>query len=394
MKKKLLIFHQHDTCVGAGLCLIQIVQALKKNYDITVCLPKNGGNLNNLLIKEKIKTIYISGTPVQYSHYNGGYHNFFSLYHIKNIIRIIKNKKIINQIIEEISPDMILCNSLTLFWIGKIAKKYNIKTCIYIRETYCNTKFNFRTNYLKKSINNYFDKIIAISNYDLNQTSNKKNKNYYKITDKVDFTLYDDLKKNKCREELNISQDDKIILYVGGDSKIKGPLVILNAMKYVGNAKLLYLQHYTSKKSFKNFIKRLLKLDDSYIVEKFIKKNNLEEKIILKSSTNKVEKYFIASDIVVFPMIIAHQARPVYEAGYARKPIIISDFNNIKEFANEKNVFLFKPGNYNQLANTINYIFKNNDNDIIQKIQNNYNNTVNNHNFKTFNKELINCFND
>ena len=60
MKKKLLIFHQHDTCVGAGLCLIQIVQALKKNYDITVCLPKNGGNLNNLLIKEKIKTIYIS----------------------------------------------------------------------------------------------------------------------------------------------------------------------------------------------------------------------------------------------------------------------------------------------------------------------------------------------
>ena len=394
MKKKLLIFHHYDTSVGAGLCLLQIVQVLKKYYDITVCLPKINGNLNDLLNKERIKTIYQKGIPIQYTHYNGGYHRFLSIYHFINCLRIINCKKKIRRIIKNENPSIVLCNSMTLFWIGKITRQSNIKSCIYIRETYCNTRLNFRTNYIKRCIRKYFDIKIGISQFDLNQTDINLKK-CYKITDKVDFSLYEDVNKKTIKNELLLPQNKKIILYVGGDSNIKGPFVLLHAMKYVDNAILVYLQHNPPSITIKNRIKYICKIDNYYKVEKFVNDNSLSEKIIFRGSTDKVEEYFTACDLVVFPMTLPHQARPIYEAGYAKKPIIISNYENIREFANEKNTILFKPNDYVDLSKKINEILNNyKSKEVKNMITNNYEKTINNHDIRTFGEELYNCIND
>ena len=67
------------------------------------------------------------------------------------------------------------------------------------------------------------------------------------------------------------------------------------------------------------------------------------------------QKFFYKeANIIVFPSTKPHQARPIYEAGISNKPIIISDFNETKEFAiNEYNVFTFKNGNNKSLLQTI-----------------------------------------
>ena len=393
--KKIMLFHNYNSCVGAGLCLIQMVDALKNNYDIIVVLPLMQGDLASILKEKGVNVIQLNNTPVAYAHYSGGSHLFFSKSHLLNVYRIIKNKCVISTLIVENKPDIVFVNSMTLFWIGKIAKENNVETIAYIRETYKDTFFNVRTNYIKKCLNKYFDKCIFISNYDRILTSSE-NRNFYTITDKVDFKLFDQVNKHRIREELKLPLNKKLILYVGGDNPIKGPLIAIKAVKNCkkDNLALVYLQHNkpSNKKSLRLFLRRIIKKDISYEVERFIKKNHLENKVLLREKTNSVEKYFIASDLVVFPSIFKHQARPIYEAGYANKPIIITDFENTHEFACEDNSFLVKVNDDKQLTNIIDYIIDNLDNEnVVYRVKNNYNNSIKNHNLETFNRELVQC---
>lgn len=387
--KKILIFHHYNTCVGAGLCLFQIAISLKSKFDVVVCLPQLKGDLNKRLIANGIKTINLEGVPKSYSHYNGAYKPFFSRQHIKDIFLIRRNKNKIKEILKSENPDSIMVNSMTLFWIGKIAKKFGVRSYCYVRETYCNTKFNIRTNYIKKCINKYFDKVIFISKFDMDSTGENIEK-YTLITDKVDFSLYDKLNKADARRQLHLPKSKKIILYVGGDNPIKGPMVILKALKQLtNNAILVYLQHNIIRNDFKTKLRRLMGKDITFNVEKYIDKNKLNNKVILRPATNEVEKYFVASDIVVFPNTVAHQARPIYEAGYTKIPIVATDYEHIKEFLNADTGFVFEKNNFKQLANIIDEIFDEKI-DISLKIKNNYKQTVENHNYKTLGDEIIN----
>lgn len=388
--KKILIFHHYNTCVGAGLCLLQIVDSLKSKYEIVVCLPKIKGDLDTTLNKKKIKVVYMNNAKHVYAHYNGAKHSFFSIRHIKNLYNVLCSKNKVLDVIKKVKPDVVLVNSMTLFWIGKLSNKLKIKSICYIRETYCKTLFNVRTNYIKKIINKYFDKVLFISKYDMDETGNEYTK-YELITDKVNFELYDNLNKKSSRKELNLPSNKKIILYVGGDNRIKGPMVMLKALKYIQNDVILvYLQH--NKPNNVGLImklKRILNFDLSYNVEKYVNKNKLSNKVIFCAATNEVEKYFVASDIVVFPNVIAHQARPIYEAGYAKKPVIATDFDNVKEFLNEKTGYVFKNKNSKQLAEIINKVVKN-DEITKEKVHNNYEQSLENHSYKDFKKQLNN----
>lgn len=387
--KKIIIFHHYNTCVGAGLCLFQIAVSLKNEYEVVVCLPDYKGDLNSKLLTNGIRTIQLKNIPKSYSHYNGSYKPFLSRQHINDIFLIQRSKNKIIEILKTEAPDFALVNSMTLFWIGKIVKKMNIKSICYVRETYCSTLLNVRTNYIKTCLNKYFDTVIFISKYDMYATGKKYDK-YVLITDKVDFSLYSKLNKKKARDELHLPNDKSIILYVGGDNPIKGPMVILKAMKCIkSDAKLVYLQHSSStSKGIAIFIRRMLGKDISFKVEKYIYKNKLSDKVILRATSDEVQKYFIASDLVVFPNTIAHQARPIYEAGYVKIPIIATDFENIREFLNSSTGFVFKKNDFVELSILIDNIL-NGKIDVSTKLLNNYEQTVKNHNYLTLANEII-----
>ena len=61
-----------------------------------------------------------------------------------------------------------------------------------------------------------------------------------------------------------------------------------------------------------------------------------------------------ASDMVVFPAIRPHQARPAFEAGAMAKPIIASQFDCLKESITDRvNGLFFPPENPQALAKVI-----------------------------------------
>ena len=119
--KKVLIFHHYNSSVGAGLSLLHILQSLSRDkLEVTVCLPKIKGDLDLKVLNLGYKVIY-SDAVIPYMHFSGNHTLFLSRRHLQNCMIIKQSLEEIQRIIQEEKAEYVLVNSMTLFWIGKIA---------------------------------------------------------------------------------------------------------------------------------------------------------------------------------------------------------------------------------------------------------------------------------
>lgn len=175
--KRILLIHHCGVIGGAGVSLLHIVRAIDKTkYKITVLCPDYPNEMIKLLQNEQCQVVGTKTSPKIFAHYNGGIPSAFSLKSIRNEFEILKDKKQIEQYIKAIGPDIVAVNSMTLFWIGKIAKKMNKRTVCFHRETYQKGLFGVRTNIIKHGLSKWFYKGAFISWNDFNETENNKAK--------------------------------------------------------------------------------------------------------------------------------------------------------------------------------------------------------------------------
>lgn len=390
--KKLLVFHHYNSSLGAGLSLLHILQSLdREQFDIHVCLPAVSGDLDKKIIEMGIRVIYAKAVCA-YMHFNGSPMPCMSLQHLRNIQAIRTNKAEISDIILQEKPDIVAVNSMTLFWIGTIAKKHHVRSICFHRETYKHGLLGVRSAYMKKRLSTDFDIVVFLSNFDIEQTP-KGTAKFVRITDKVDVQAYEVLKHDICRKQLNLPDGDTpLILYAGGMAKLKGPEVLVQALEKMKHteAKLVFLQYQPQslngmKAKVKNAIKVLMGKNLQYRIESYIDRHDLGERIIFRPATDCVEKYFVACDAVVFPCRDAHQARPLYEAGIAGKPVVITDFPNYHEFVDESNGWLFPKGDANALAHCLDEAIENSDS---QRVVRNRQRTMRDNNLANMEEEL------
>lgn len=392
--KKILFFHHNVSAVGAGLSALHIIKNIpQEDYQLVVCIPNGKGDLGDKLEKMDIKVRRDICHSCTYTHVNGYHYNLFSISHFHNIYELFKSRKVIERVLQEEKPDIVMVNSMTLFWIGRLARKSGAKTVCFHRETYCKGLFGLRTAYIKYRLNKDFDKIVFLSKYDMQQTG-KHYEKYVIITDKVDPKLYEGLCQKDVRHELQLPADDKLILFAGGISKLKGIEVILEAINIMQtDAKLIILQYRKLPKltsgirGWRQKIRRLQNKDTNYWAEKYIKSHHLEDKLILRGQTDEVEKYFTACDLVVFPSQEAHQARPIFEAGIAKKPIAVSDFENTREYLDEENGWCVKHNDVKEWADICDEILNGGERNN-GKIEINYNKTLKNNNLDNQKKDI------
>lgn len=93
------------------------------------------------------------------------------------------------------------------------------------------------------------------------------------------------------------------------------------------------------------------------------------EQIVLVPTSKEIEKWYAACNLVVFPSRDAHQALPIYEAGAAKRLMLISDFPNTQEFLrNMENGLVFCPNDADALADKILWVFRNRDSGDVEKM--------------------------
>lgn len=391
--KRMLFINHGSNFGGSGIACLNIVRAIDHNkYDITIYCAYGHGEISNQLKEEGYKVLDGYQSPVTYCHFSGGSKSIISPYYWSNLYKIRKDKKKIKKLIREINPDCIAYNSMSLYWIGKVVKSINsnIMTYCFHRETYVKGMFGIRTYILKKQLTKYSDKIAFISEYDMKETYTD-GKHTYVIPDCVDIQRYCDLDKSHCQSLTGLDGSKVNILFLGGISKLKGTELLLRAVDSIDDDDISLVilgGDELNRQKNSNFFSRLsLHNEDEFnkTLNAFRKLNH-PKCVVLAPQSSSVELYYGACDFVVFPSTKPHQAMPIFEAGAAKKPILVSDFKCTNEYLrNGENGFTFRPNSYRDLAETIVTARKMIGTDAMSEIvKNNYKRTIEKHSIDVF----------
>ncbi len=394
--KKLLFFHHCGAVGGAGisgLCFLNSVP--KDEYEITIYCVSQPDQLVKKYRDSGYTVIDGGRNPVSFYHCVGSQLCAISPAAIRNYFAVGASARIIDQVICQQKPDLVVVNSMTLFWIGKLAKKYGAQTLCFFRETYIHGWFGLRTGIIRSQLSKYFDKIAFISNYELERSKSikSKKKTIYNMIPKDD---YDRFSKEEARALLGLDQDAFYVLYVGGTSVLKGAKVILDAFGNIPDKqiKLLFvggtpeqMQCSAESGGMKGKLRRLLFGDYNKNCLQSIAKNHLEERVCFFPNQSDISPFYRAADVLACPITGPHQARPLFEGGYAKIPVIITDFENIRDLVDDSNGYLFKNGDYAQLARIILDI-KNNYQETQSKVEKNYRNTISRHSPEIYQRQI------
>ena len=402
MKKKILFLNHCPAIGGAGISGLNVLNAINKDqYDIVVYCTSTSNQMLDMFKGCGYNVIAGGNSPVIFSHFSGAEKFIFSRTAIINYVQIFKDRKKIIRIIEDLKPDIVIMNSMTLFWIGKIAKKFGAKTICIFQETYTNGIIGLRTAYIKHQLTKYTDSISFISAYDMNQNK-KLNCMKRLIYNAVKEEDYANLNKSEAKRELNLQGNKYCILYVGGMSKLKGAHIIISAMRYltVKNAVLIFVGYswngkkkkLSDCKNIKQKLKYILKMDYEAICIDYIIKHGLSGKISFYPHQRNIAKFYAACDILVFPATKPHQARPLIEAGYARIPAVVTNFPNYNEFRGNGYFYTFENGDYFHLAKIINEALNSDKNAAM--VEENYKSTVSRHNERNYKMQIQNLIED
>jgi glycosyltransferase involved in cell wall biosynthesis len=151
------------------------------------------------------------------------------------------------------------------------------------------------------------------------------------------------------------------VLYLGGKSYIKGFTVLADSLKYIDEDILVLFAGYYNlpyERKIRNFLKLIRNL--------FFRFNDYKCQVklplILNSSKAKMVGFMLdipallaSVDILIFPAVVPHFARPIIEAGTMSKPVIASNICGMDEIVlNNITGILYNSMNPISLASAIN----------------------------------------
>lgn len=330
----ILLIHHCDSWGGAGVSLSSLIDMLKNDYHVVVVVPHSGSAVYNKVINQGVDVIALEMPIGMISAYSGGPKTFSRTF-VRNYFRIFKSRKALKEIIQKIRPQIIAVNSMTLSWVGKTFKK--VAECIcFVRETYVN---NLGMRIIKNQLRNDFHKVIFISEFD------RKKFDLPNPTAVVrDSVSLEKMKtahtKAQSQKELGLPNKKRYLLFVGGDDPIKGLKLLQSAF-----------QHISSKD--------IVCIVAGNVVE--ANKGDNPNFIYIGKRNDMIDVYN-AAEVLVFPVVFAHQGRPIFEAGFFGVPVIIPDFVELAEcVSHEHNGLVFKNGNPQDLSVCIERLFVEND---------------------------------
>jgi glycosyltransferase involved in cell wall biosynthesis len=375
MKKKILILHHSGLIGGAGVSLYNVAISLTQIYDLKIYCPPIPQDYSKFLIDKGFEVKYYN-FPIGSIPYYSGSGNIFSIGFIKEIIKILLYYNKLKHLLSKEVYDILIVNSKTLSWISKILPKRNIISICFVRETRVKTIYNFWNN-VQRHFLNIFKGVVFISDFDriIEKLSNPLIEvipNFVK-----DVLLHDEIYQFNFLKKYSISDNVFKILYVGGISKLKGFDLALDATSILINENVVLLVAGSSNIiniNYKNNIKSF-----SITQRKFMRKVSLlstllikKKKIIYLGLNLDMHDVYSLADVLIFPVFYPHQGRPIFEAGAYKKPVIVPDFINFKEYViNEFNGLYFKKRNPNSLARSIYRIMK--DGNLMKELgENNY----------------------
>ncbi|GAB4538328.1 MAG: hypothetical protein Kow0063_26060 [Anaerolineae bacterium] len=224
----------------------------------------------------------------------------------------------------------------------------------HVREPVHPGHFGVRREILSRLFMRLADEGIFISEYDrLQLTGGAKG---VVIHNFVDFTRFNrEISGGPVRLELGLPPEAKVILFLGGRSPIKGIFPLLRAMslvkRAVPEAHLLVAggAYHFSGRLASRVARTVLPLAGygtvAQRVDKLMDRHSLHDYVHMLEWRTDIPQLLAASDLLVFPSIEPHFARPVIEAGAMAKPVVASRIGGVEELVVDGETGLLVPPN-------------------------------------------------
>lgn len=329
---------------GAPLSLLYTAKALdRKRFDPRV-LFIHRGKIIELYDKQGIKT-YVDEKILDLGHTEVSSYLIISPMFWFRLFYQPLSAFFFYLFLKKTKPDLIHLNTSSLIACAIAAKLRGIPVVFHVREPLARGWFGVRQWFMKHLVNKFSDAIIAISEYDASRlVPSKKIKVVYNF---VDFKTFDKSLKGDYYARKFGLKGKKIILMLGGISKLKGTHVLIEALKRV-KEKIPQVKCVIAgpSKGFLGFY--------AWSVKRFVRQNGLQENVVFAGTVKDVPRLIAASDVVVFPSTRPHFARPVVEASAMAKPAVASKLGGCLEIiVNGKTGLLVKPGDLRALAEAL-----------------------------------------
>lgn len=330
----ILFIHHSSSHGGAGISMVKAIQALSDQYKIAVAYPA-GWPVPESLKAIGIQLLVYESIPALFPLYSGG-SGFLSLGALQFIQKKNRFRAELMALVEEVKPNIVLVNSITLSYLGRSIGSDSIKYGCFVRETVDAHAVFVRRIY--KHFLNKYDHVFFISKYD-QKVFSALNTDTSVVRNTYDVSLYDEqqdgvVTKNNYGEPLKI-------LYLGGDSYIKGYFNLLKVGKrlfsdeqkldkrrfvfticgHMGNGNFTYMS------KIKSFLKSLYAKSIFPNVDDAIQNGFFN----VIGEVDSLANQYLNSDVVFLPIVKPHQQRAVFEAGVFYKPVIVPRFECLLE---------------------------------------------------------------
>jgi len=368
MSPKRILYFQHAASLsGSCMSLLYLILGLDQaKYEPIVYCLYDTPDVVDLYRGYGIKAITGTGLR-EFGHTTLGWYPLYDPYAVLQLMdRIARLWPTVHRtraLVEEVSPDLVHLNSLVLAPSAIGAKLAGVPIVWHVREPVHDGHLGLRKWMLSYLVQRLADEVIFISEYDKRKLAgNGKGIVIYNF---VDFTRFDrTLTAQDVRESLGIRQDAKVVLYLGGLSVVKGIFVLLEAL-HLAKEEMPELtclvgagRHHPSSRLLSRAARVVLPMLGSGTVPQRVRaamdRWAMHDYVYLLDFRNDVERLIAASDLVVFPSIEPHFARPVIEAGAMAKPVVASCIGGPEELVDDGETgLLVPPGDPSALAHAM-----------------------------------------
>tara|TARA_B100000513_G_scaffold195151_1_gene125210 strand:+ start:375 stop:1508 length:1134 start_codon:yes stop_codon:yes gene_type:complete len=336
--------------------MVTLIQSLNNSFDFKVALLRNGKHAKYL---ESLGIPYdiIKAAPLKYFYHNET--GKIQLWYALKYIGIYRDwQRTVNTVgfeyLKKQKADIIHLNSHVLSSWAFVAKKIGFKVILHNRETVAKGYFGFRRRILQKLIKQNTDAIINISHDNKKRLGIERNS----------FVVYNFVEIPKKYKTPFLKNKETKVLYLGGQSKIKGFKTAVNTLKYISpGCKIMFAGNYGKyniarnvSTIFKNLLKLLFFTSVYAPLRKMKKFKNFEMIGMFLDALPQID----SSDILIAPFKIEHFSRPAMEAMAYGKPVIASNVEGMDEIVDDGITgILVDKNNPKKLAKAINYLNQN-----------------------------------
>ena len=330
--KRILYIHHGGSLGGAPLSLLYLLQQLDRTrYEpVVLCLAE--GPATDRFRSEGIET-HVSTDIVDFSHTELVWYGNKLLWQLLGkALRFGPSVMESGRILRRLKPDLVHLNSSTLASSACAAHRAGVPIIWHVREPLAHGYVGLRRAWLRREINRYADRIIAISTHDAAQLIPSEKMQV--IHNFVDFSTFDrSILSVPARADLNLSLAQHVVTMLGGCSESKGTLPFLEALylvrQQVPNVHFLVVGRKPlmgSSSRGSSWMRWLLGVDSydrsvTKVASQAISSGNVH----FLGVRSDVPCILAASDLLVFPATVPHFARPIIEAGAMGMPVVASD---------------------------------------------------------------------